>query len=493
MALQLYKSGSKDSLFESRNPAHPNELLGQFSEPDDSTIEEAVKAAVSAFPEWKRMGVVKRAEYLWKVARLTEDRKEELSVIVAKESGKQINEARADVNEGFHMAQFGFAVGHVGEIGKVLGDEVATKLCLEILEPRGVVVSISPWNFPFAIPLWLTILPLVYGNTVILKPSEETPLCGAKIAELFHEAGIPKGVFQVLQGKGERVGARLVGHPHTNVVLFTGSYEVGKKIKKEVAKFDNKICTVETGSKSGVIVLKDADLDKAVKDAVASAFKTAGQRCVTGGRIIVERPIFEGFKNRFVEMARRIKVDDPLDPDTYFGPMISKEGVEKGLRFNKIARDEGFEILLDRNDEPPPTPDGYWLRPFVYTGEWRRDSIALTEEAFSPHVALIPANDAEDAVRIYNDTDTGLAASVITGSIQKAIQTLLELECGVTYANLPCIGAGVRMSFGGRKRSGNLISSASALVPVLTHKKSITINYGDETVMAQGLDIDIKE
>lgn len=479
-------------MFESRNPANPYEVLGLFPNSDDREIDMAVEAAKRAFPEWQKMGMVKRAEYLWRVARMLEDNIEHLSQLVAKESGKQINEARADVVEAFHMAQYGFSKGFIGEAGKVLEDEIRDKFCMETYEPRGVVVSITPWNFPIAISFWLTALPLIYGNTVILKPSEETPLCAYEVAKLFHLAQIPRGVFQVVHGKG-KTGWKLANHPDTNVVLFTGSYEVGKRIKKAVAGFDNKICTIETGSKSGIIVLEDANMEDALQASLASAFKTAGQRCVSGSRIIVERKIYREFTEKFVELARRIKTGDPFDPETYYGPMINKAGVEKGKFYNQVARAEGFKILLDRTNETPPSKNGYWLRPFVYTGEWRRTSRCLTEEAFSPHVAIIPANDWEDAIRIYNDTDYGLACSVFTDNIQKAMMTLRRVKCGITYHNLPCIGAGVRLPFGGVKKSGNLISSAAGLLPAITHTKAVTLNLGEKIAMAQGLDIDIKK
>lgn len=475
--------------FESRNPANTDEVIGRFPNTNEEYLEDAIQAARKAFPDWARLGMVKRAELLWKVARLLEDQTEDLTRIVCKESGKQINESRADVIEAFHMAQYGFAVGHFGKRGEIFDDEIAEKLCFKVFEPRGVVVSITPWNFPVAIPFWVIALPLIYGNVVILKPSEETPLCGNMIAELFHKAGAPPGVLQVVHGLGEKVGPVLVKHPDTNVVLFTGSHQVGKLIKQQVAKYDNKICTVETGSKSGVIVLADADIDKAVEACIASAFKTAGQRCVSGGRIIVERKILDEFITKFVARAKRIKVGDPQDETSFYGAMINRAGVEKVQYYNELARKEGFEVLVDRNCEVPPTPNGYWMMPFVYTGEWNRKSRCLTKEVFGPHVAIIPANDVEDAVRIYNDTQYGLSASVFTDNIHQALKTILEVTCGLTYHNLPCIGAGVRLPFGGRKRSGGLQASAAGLTPVITHEKAVTLNLSPEIQMAQGLNI----
>jgi len=483
-------SSASGSTFRDYNPANGYEI-GVFPRSNKEDVDKALEAARRAFPAWRSLGMVKRAELLWKVARVLEDEVEEQKYIVTQDSGKQINEAYADVIEAFHMIQYAFAYGHRGkhEQGGLFDDEIATKFCFVREEPRGVVAAITPWNFPWAIPMWLTTLSLVTGNVVILKPSEETPLCGHHIARIFYEAGVPPGVFQVLHGIGEEVGWELVKDPRVNTVLFTGSFEVGSKIKQETARHFDKNCTVETGSKSGVIVLADADLDMAVTAALASAFKTSGQRCVSGGRIIVERPVYDQFVEKFVAGAKKIKTGDPLASGTFYGPMINKAGVLKGKQFNQRARDEGFEILVDRTNEEPPIPGGNWLQPFVYTGEWRSDSRCFHEEAFAPHVAIIPADDASDALAIYNDTDYGLAGSVFTNNFHQALKGILEMDCGIAYHNLPCIGAGVRMPFGGIKKSGGLTPSAAGLLPAITHLKSVTLNLAEEIVMAQGLNI----
>src|SRR5574341_448718 len=478
--------------FESRNPAHPGDVIGVFPQSGPADVEEAVRAATRAFEGWRSLGLVKRAEYLLRVSRLMEEDSENLARMVAREAGKQINEARADVVEAIHTAQYAFAFGHLGQYGRVVGDEVSSKRCYEILEPRGVVVAITPWNFPVALPFWLTGLSLVLGNCVILKPSEYTPMCGAKIARYFEQAGVPGGVFQVLHGAGETAGAPLVSHPRTHVVLFTGSYEVGLRIKQEVAKHAHKVCTIETGGKNAVLVMEDANLDMAVTASVLSAFETAGPRCVTAGRLLVDSRVVERFRDRFVTTAKRVRVGDPLDEQVFYGAMINPHGGEKGRRFNEMARKEGFEVLLDRNTEAPPSADGYWLKPFVYTGPWRSDSVCLTEEAFSPHVAIVPVRGVEEAVAVYNDTRYGLSGAIITEDYRKAKYAEEHMQCGIFYWNLPCIGAGVRLPFGGVKQSGNLIPSAAGLIPVLTHPKAVTYNLDTKIVMAQGLSSEIK-
>lgn len=477
---------------ESRNPAHPGKVLGTFPQSGPADVDEAVRAAQQAQASWRELGLVKRAEYLLRVARLMEEDTDALARVVAEEAGKQINEARADVVEAVHTAQYAFAYGHIGQYGRVLSDEVSTKRCYEVLEPRGVVVAITPWNFPVALPFWLTGLSLVLGNTVILKPSEYTPLCAARIARYFEQAGTPPGVFQVLHGDGETAGAPLVAHQGTHVVLFTGSYEVGLKIKLEVARHPHKICTIETGGKNAVLVMADADLEMAVTASLLSAFKTSGQRCVTAGRLLVDEAVIGPFTEQFVAAAKRITVGEPLDQNVFYGTMINPQGVEKGRKFNELARKEGFRVLLDRNDEPPPTPDGYWLRPFIYTGAWRHDSRVLREEAFSPHVGIVPVRGVEEAVTVYNDTPYGLSGAIITEDYRKAKYAEEHMQCGIFYWNLPCIGAGVRLPFGGVKQSGNLTPSAAGLIPVLTHPKAVTHNLDKKIVMAQGLSAETK-
>lgn len=471
--------------FASLNPAHYEEVIGLFPKSGNQDVGEAVWIAKKAFCGWRSLGMVKRAEYLKRLTHLLDIHRGPLAQLVTRESGKQKNEAMADVVEAVHTCEYATAVGVLGRRGEVVDLEVSAKDAFSELHPRGVVVCISPWNFPIAIPFWEMALALVYGNTVVFKPSEDTAACGEAIAKLMHEAGFPNGVFNLVHGDGS-TGWKLVQDPGTDVVLFTGSWEVGNKIKQEVAKHPNKNCTIETGSKSSILVLDDAPEELAVSAGILSAFKTAGQRCVSASRIIVGRKFFNRYVDRFLDVARRIQVGDPNDEQVFYGPMINHAAVSKGQLFNEKARGR-FRVLLDRNNEDLPTKNGYWLRPFVYETEWRVPDDVLQQEPFSPHVALIPAYDVEDAVRIYNDTPFGLSAAVITGDYEKAVWAKNNLECGLFYWNLPCIGADVRLPFGGVKQSGNLIPSAAGIIPAITHNRAVTYNRGKSIVMAQGL------
>lgn len=483
--------------FESRNPAHVSQILGVFPESSKETVDEAVCAAKTAFKTWRKKSMVERAGYFWEVIKLLRKNQESLAVTVAKESGKQINEARADVIETWHMAEVAFARGKIGEFGRLVSLEfnLDQKHSEERLEPRGVVVCITPWNFPMAIPMWEIALTLVYGNTVILKPSSETPLCAHMLAEIFHKAGFPPGVFNVVYGHGGQAGEWLVRHPDTRVAIATGSYATIQNIKNWVAEDFRKFGTGEGGGKNAVLVLEDALLDElAIPASIASAFKTSGQRCVSANRIIVMRKVIDKFITKFVETAKRVRTGEPLDESVFYGTMINEAGFKQGQMFNQKAREEDFEILLDRNNEPLPNNEGYWLRPFVYTMEkyrWGKASFVLQEEAFAPHVAIIPAEDFEEAIAIYNDTDFGLAGAVITEDFRAFEKAVEEMECGLLYHNLPTIGADVRLAFGGLKKSGNWISSATGLIPVITHPKAITRNFEKEIKMAQGLSVKI--
>src|SRR5436853_2733972 len=258
---------------------------------------------------------------------------------MARECGKVVTECRAEVIEGLHMIQYVFGVGRM-PMGDVLASEIAEKDAFMRRKPWGVVAVITPWNFPFAVPLWMLCPSLLEGNTVVFKPSEDTPAIGQKLVELFQEAGFPSGVLNLVHGD-HVAGEALVRDPGVNVVLFTGSYEVGKRIQQLSAEQYDRISACEMGSKSAVIVCEDARLDLAVTCAILSAFKTSGQRCVSGSRLIVAEKVFDRFAEKFVAAARRLRVGDPLDAANFTGPLIHPAAVEKVERYNELARREG--------------------------------------------------------------------------------------------------------------------------------------------------------
>src|SRR5205807_4344940 len=264
---------------------------------------------------------------------------------MARECGKVVTECRAEVIEGLHMVQYVFGTGR-WPVGDVVASEIPEKDTFMRRKPWGVVAVITPWNFPFAVPLWMLGPSLLEGNTAVFKPSEDTPAIGQRLVELFEEAGFPPGVINLVHGDAI-VGEALVRDPRVNVVLFTGSYEVGHRIQELSAAHYDRIVACEMGSKTAVIVCEDARLDLAVTCGIISAFKTSGQRCVSAGRILVAEKIFDRFAEKFVAAAKRLRIGDPLDAGNFTGPVIHQGAVDKILGYNDLARTEGGQVLLE--------------------------------------------------------------------------------------------------------------------------------------------------
>jgi aldehyde dehydrogenase (NAD+) len=477
--------------FESHNPARWDEVIGVFPEASAAEADQAVAAAREAFPGWRRTSRIRRAELFDNLAQLVKRDTDALAELMARECGKVITECRAEVIEGLHMIQYVFGTGRM-PIGEVLASEIAEKDAFMRRKPWGVVAVITPWNFPFAVPLWMLGPSLLEGNTAVFKPSEDTPAVGQRLVELFEEAGFPPGTINLVHGAAE-TGEALVRNPGVNVVLFTGSYEVGRRIQQLSAEHHDRIVACEMGSKSAVIVCEDARLDLAVTCGILSAFKTSGQRCVSGSRILVAKKVFDKYAEQFVTSARRLRIGDPLDNGNFTGPLIHRAAVEKVQTYNESARRERAHVLLDGH----PLTDGEhaggcYLSPFVYRMQHRPGLRCLREEVFGPHVALIPFRTNEEAVRIYNDTDYGLSMAVITEDYRAMRLFRDECEYGMGYVNLPCIGAEVHLPFGGVKKSGNGHPSAAGLVEAVTHMTAWTVNHAPEVKMAQGLTTEIE-
>jgi aldehyde dehydrogenase (NAD+) len=476
---------------ESHNPARWDEVIGVFPAGGVEEANQAVAAARAAFPAWRRTSRIHRADLFDNLAQLVKRDVDQLAELMARECGKVLSECRAEVVEGLHMIQYVFGTGRE-PIGDVLASEIPEKDAFMRRKPWGVVAVITPWNFPFAVPLWMLGPSLLEGNTVVFKPSEDTPAVGQRIVELFAEAGFPAGSINLVHGEAE-AGEALVRNPGVNVVLFTGSYDVGHRIQELSAEHYDRIVACEMGSKSAVIVCDDARLDLAVTCGIVSAFKTSGQRCVSAGRLLVAEKIFDRYADKLVATARRLRIGDPLDNRNFTGPLIHQGAREKVERYNELARKEGAKVLLEGGrvtDEDHA--GGCYLRPFIYRMDYRPGLRSIREEVFGPHLALIPFRSNDEAVRIYNDTEYGLSMAVITEDYRAMRLFRDECEYGMGYVNLPCIGAEVHLPFGGVKKSGNGHPSAAGLIETVTHKTAWTVNHATEVKMAQGLTTDIE-
>jgi aldehyde dehydrogenase (NAD+) len=459
-------------------------------------VERAVAAAEAAQKEWQALSYVDRAEYLWNVHDELTERTGELGEIVTREAGKEISEGRADVVEAAHMVEW--AAGNARHPhGDVIPSEIPSKDSYMRRKPRGVIASITPWNFPVAIPFWHLAIALVEGNTAVWKPAEQTPWCGQIIAEILADAGLPDGVFNLVQGFGDS-GAALVDDDRVDTVLFTGSADVGHEITSQVGGEPGKTASCEMGGKNAIVVTEEADLDVAIHSTIVSSFKTTGQRCVSAERLIVHEDVYDEFEERFVTLAEDVAVGDPLDEDTFMGPAIEQSHLETIRRHNELARKEGANVLVDRFDlDDDEIPDGHhdgrWVGPFVYEMDYDPAHRSLEEECFGPHVALIEySGGIERAVEIHNDVPYGLSGAIISEDYRQINYYRDHAEVGLAYANLPCIGAEVQLPFGGLKRSGNGSPTAREAIEAVTERTAWTVNNSKDIEMAQGLSAEIK-
>ena len=486
------------------NPA-TGKSLGKFPISDKETVEYTVAAARAAFHDWKRVSRFVRSDCMNRVAQIIERRKEELAKVISLETGKNYNESVAEVNEALHMAQFAFGSGRYSH-GEAVSSEIADKDAYMLRKPKGVIAIITPFNFPLAIGMFWNAAPsIVEGNTVVIKPSEDAPMSTQMAVEIYEEAGIPHGVINLVHGLGDTGDA--LARADVDHICFTGSADVGQHIRKVAAESWHKTTSCELGSKSACIVFDDVELDLAVEAGVASAFKLSGQRCVSSGRMIVQRSVYDEFCRKFVERASQLKTGNPFrevvgstgtpdaigwvdyvpDDSVYYGPIINEQGFAKIRQMNSlVASDPKAEILLSPIYSGPQGT--YYSTPMVYKREWTKcDAGFLRNEVFGPHVALIPFDDIEDAIRIYNDTEYGLAVGVLTNDFRKARVMRDECDAGMIYWNGGSIAAESHLAFGGVKKSGNGFPSAARTYRAVTHEISWTVNHADSLMFPQGM------
>jgi len=463
------------------------EEMACFPQSSPASVSLACESARQAFDGWKKLSRVNRAEYLFRVAKILERDLEKFATAISMETGKNYNESVAEVNEALHMAQYAFGTGRMPH-GEALASEIPEKDAYMLRKPKGVVAIISPWNFPLAIgAFWCAAPALVEGNTIVIKPSEDAPLSTELAVKAYEEAGIPAGVLNLIHGDGE-VGGCLARNEHIDHICFTGSAEVGQHIRRVCADSWHKTCSCEMGSKSAVILCEDGNLDLAVSASVASSFKLSGQRCVSAGRLIIHRSLYDAFSEEFSKYAVQVTPGPPfLDgaPSSlsYMGPLINSNQLDRVKAFNLLAiEDPDTEVLVS----PEYFSPGYYASPMVYKTEWR-DAPFLKNEVFGPHVAIIPFDDIDHAINIYNDTDYGLSVGIITENFKVARRMRDECDYGLGYWNGGSIAAESHLGFGGVKKSGNGLPSAARTVRAVTHEVAWTVNHDEELSFPQGM------
>ena len=469
--------------FESIVPA-TGEPLGTFPRSAAEDVDRAVAAAKAAFDEWRLVPAPERGSMLLRFARLLEDEKSELTELMSREMGKVLAEAGGDVQEAIDMSIYMAGEGR-RMFGHTTPSELRDKFQMSVRMPVGVVGAITPWNFPIAIPAWKLAPALVCGNTVVLKPAEDTPLLAERFIDLLGEAGLPAGVVNLVHGYGEEAGDRLVRHPDVSVITFTGSRETGVLVTKAAAD-GLKHVHLELGGKNAIVVLDDADLDLAVDGILWSAFGTSGQRCTAASRVVVQRGAYDELKRRLVARAEAMRLGPGWDPATDLGPVINREALDKIHSYTGIGADEGATLLT--GGEVAAEGDlgkGFFYRPTIFADVDPEMRIAQ-EEIFGPTTALIPVADFDEAVRVANGIRYGLSSSIFTRDVNTAFRAMRDLQAGITYINAGTTGAEVHLPFGGTKDTGNGHREAGqAALDVFTEWKSIYVDYSGRLQRAQ--------
>jgi aldehyde dehydrogenase (NAD+) len=469
--------------FESTSPAD-GEVLGVFPKSGAEDVDRAVAAAKAAYEDWRLEPAPKRGELLFRFAQLLVEHKAELTDLMTHEMGKVKAEAGGDVQEAIDMSYY---MGGEGRrlFGQTTPSEMRDKFQMSVRMPIGVIGVITPWNFPIAIPSWKIAPALVAGNTVVFKPATDTPALGQRFVELLDEAGLPKGVVNIVHGGGGAVGERLVRHPDVRVVSLTGSRETGVKVLEAAAE-GLKHVHLELGGKNAIIVMEDADLDLAVDGIVWSAFGTSGQRCTAASRVIVHESLYSELSQRLVERAEALRLGVGWDDDTDVGPVINAAALEKIHSYRQIGLDDGATLLTggeiaDEGD----LGKGFYYRPTVF-GDVRPDMRIAQEEIFGPVLSLISVRDEAEAIGVSNGIRYGLSSSIFTRDVNRAFRAMRELEAGITYVNAGTIGAEVHLPFGGVKETGNGHREAGqAALDVFTEWKSIYVDYSGTLQRAQ--------
>jgi RHH-type proline utilization regulon transcriptional repressor/proline dehydrogenase/delta 1-pyrroline-5-carboxylate dehydrogenase len=440
------------TIIDSLNPSDFSQVVGKIGLISVEQAEEAMQAARAAFPHWQKTPVPQRADILRRAANLMEIRRAELAAWIVLEVGKPVKEADAEVSEAIDFCRY-----YAQEMERLDGGvvyDVAGETNRYIYQPKGIAVVISPWNFPLAIACGMTVAALVAGNCTLLKPAETSSVITAKFTQILLEAGIPKGVFQYVPGKGSQVGSYLVNHPQTHVIAFTGSQEVGCRIYAEAAivkpgqKHLKKVIA-EMGGKNAIIVDESADLDQAVVGVVHSAFGYSGQKCSACSRVIVLQPIYETFLSRLIEATKSLNIGAAELPSTQVGPVIDSQAKNRILEYIEMGKKEAKLVL--QLDSPP---QGYFVGPVIFAEVPPQGAIAQ-QEIFGPVLAVIPASDFHQAVEIANSTNYALTGGIYSRTPSHIEQAKRELEVGNLYINRNITGAIVaRQPFGGFKLSG---------------------------------------
>lgn len=462
--------------FNNINPAKKDEILGVFPRSDARDVDLAVQAAKKAFKEWSSITPPARGKILFEAGKIIAERKTELAKTLMREVGKTMNEALGEAKAAVDMCYFMAGEGR-RLYGETTYSELLNRFAMTKRYPVGVCGIITPWNFPLSLISWKVCPALICGNTVVLKPAEDTPETANNFVEIMREAGLPGGVLNLVHGFGEEAGEPLVRHKDVDLISFTGSTEVGKRIATICGERLAKV-SLELGGKNAVIVMEDCDLDLAINSIVRGAFSVAGERCTATSRAIVHKDIYDKFIEKLTAETKKLKVGPGDDESTSVCPVINETQLNKIVRYVEIGRKEGAKLILggDRLTQGIHSK-GFYFEPTIFVDVKPHMTIAR-EEIFGPVLAVFKVNSFEEAIEVHNATEYGLSASIFTRDLNRAMQAIDGMEAGVCYVNAPTFGSEVHLPFGGIKKSGSGHREVGkAALDIFSEWKTIYVDY----------------
>jgi aldehyde dehydrogenase (NAD+) len=458
------------------NPANTDDVLGTVRLSTREEARRAVESAADAFRGWRATPAPQRGRIVARFARLLEDDKENLARLLTREEGKTVSESRGEVQRAINVAEF--CAGESRRMnGETIQSELPANFAYTIKQPHGVVACVTPWNFPVAIPVWKIAPALVAGNTVVFKPATVTPATAVRLTELLAEAGIPKGVLNLILGSGSEAGDEIVGHPAVRAVSFTGSNGVGLKLYEQCSRRGAKV-QCEMGGKNPVIVLEDADMTLAVESTAQGAFGSTGQRCTATSRAIVVDEVADEFVGRIKARAEAMRIGDGADDATEMGPLVDSNQFKSVLRYIDAGREDGAEMICGGGvAEGAGLRKGYFVKPTIFSRVTPEMRIAR-EEIFGPVLSVLRVKDFDEAMQVANDSEYGLSSSIFTNDAARIFRFVDEIETGMTHVNSPTTGGEAHVPFGGIKSTGiGEREQGSTALDFYTELKVVYVDY----------------
>jgi methylmalonic acid semialdehyde dehydrogenase len=471
-----WSESASNKTIENINPANTDDIIGTVRQATREEARSAVEAASLAFRDWRATPAPARGRIVARAARLMEDEKESLSQILTREEGKTLSESRGELQRSINVAEF--CAGEARRLnGETIQSELPANFAYTIKQPLGVVACVTPWNFPVAIPVWKIAPALVAGNTVVFKPASLTPATAVRIVELFEEAGIPKGVLNLILGSGSEAGDEIIKHPAIKAVSFTGSNEIGIRMYEQVSSRGAKV-QCEMGGKNPVVIMEDADMDLAVESTAQGAFGSSGQRCTATSRAVVVQSVADEFVERIAARAKSMRIGDGTDPQTEMGPSVDESQFKTVLKYIDVGREDGATLVCGGSRAAGDgLSKGYFVQPTVFDGVTPDMRIAR-EEIFGPVLSILRVKDFDEAMRVANDSEYGLSSSIFTNDAARIFRFVDEIETGMTHINSPTTGGEAHIPFGGIKSTGiGDREQGSTALDFYTELKVVYVDY----------------